>query len=227
MSDIPRRRRRAAGSPVDAADAQAILDTETPEAPEPASAPPASAGNPNAPRELFATAPGRAGFPRPPDLQRGFQVIVSDLFKSGYDVAKEWAEVRDGLEIKDALTPERLKRAANGQERLAERAHQLYIVAKVEVSAYMRETESTYGAIRDAATQELEKQKANKSRTKMITEADVLTTAAQLYPDEWSDICTRRERAEAMLAQLQNLAGLARSRCYTVSNMMSPNSRSA
>jgi len=174
---------------------------------------------------LFKTAKHQAGFPKAANLQRGFQTIVTDLFDSGYDVKKEWDDVRAGLEITDALTPERLKRAANGQEKIADRAHQLYIVAKVEVLAYIRETEATFGAIRTSATQLLEVEKVNKTRTKQITDADVKAEAARSYPDDWRDICERREKAEAMLKHIENLAALARSRCYTVSNMSSPGYR--
>ena len=177
------------------------------------------------PPVIFDTADHQKRFPAVPDLQRGFQTIVTDLFESGYDVVEEWNAVREGLMIKDALTPQRLRAAANEQESLADRAHQLYIVARVEVQAYMRDTEATYGAIRESAVQALEQQKANKTRTKMITDGDVKAEAARLYPDEWADICTRRDRAEAMLKQLENLAMLARSRCYTISNMSSPGNR--
>jgi hypothetical protein len=160
-----------------------------------------------------------------PDMQHGFQVIVKDLFESGFDVAKEWALVRAGLEITDALTPQRMQRAANEQERLAERAHQLFIIGKIEVQAYMRETDPTFGAMREGARESLERMKASGARTKQITDADVLGECARLYPDQWQEICTRRERAEAMLLQLQTVAQLARSRCYTVSNMANPSAR--
>lgn len=232
MSDdqpAPRRRRRKRGTPATEAahDAAAIASSDTmpgatDPAPEPASAPPVDDTPP-----LFAGAPHQAGFPAAPNLQRGFQTIVQDLYESeGYDPKTEWAEIRAGLEIKDALTPDRLKRAANGQEKLADRAHQLYIVTLVEVRAYMRETEATYGAIRTAATQALEVEKANKTRTKQITDADVKAEAARMYPTEWHDINDRREKAEGMLKHIENLAQLARSRCYTVSNMASPGNRS-
>lgn len=225
-SETPLRRRRKAPPRVEegSADAQAIIDADTPapttkgkKRPPPAEEKPAEG-----PPPIFAPAPHQGGFPAVPDLQRGFQTIVKDLFESGYDVVKEWEAIRGSLKITDALTPERLRRAANEQEDIADRAHQLFIVGKVEVQAYMRETEATYGAIREAAVQSLEQQKATKVRTKQITDADAKAEAARLYPDEWSDICTRRDRAEAMLKHLENLAQLARSRCYTISNMASP-----
>lgn len=158
-------------------------------------------------------------------MQRGFQTIVKDIFADGYDVIEEWKEIRAAMVIDDALTPERLKRAANEQEDISIRAHRLYVVAKVEVSAYMRETEATFGAIRQSAIDGLEAQKAKGSRTKQITDKDAVSEAARMYPDEWADICTRRERADGMLSQLLRISEAAKSRCYTVSNMMSPGAR--
>ena len=158
-------------------------------------------------------------------MQRGFQTIVKDIFADGYDVIEEWKDIRAAMVIDDALTPERLKRAANGQEDISIRAHRLYVVAKVEVSAYMRETEATFGAIRQSAIENLEAQKSSGARTKQITDKDAVSEAARMHPDEWADICTRRERADGMLSQLLRISEAAKSRCYTVSNMMSPGAR--
>lgn len=215
-----RRRRRTAAAPPGDEHADAIAGAATPPAPK--TKPKAAAKGSD---KIFETAAHQGAFPKPPDMQRGFQTIVKDIFAEGYDVVAEWQAIRAEMVITDALSPDRLRRAANTQEDVSIRAHRLYLVAKVEVSAYMRDTESIFGSIRESAIQELEKQKANKTRTKQITDADAKTEAARLYPDEWADICTRRERAEAMLAQLLRLSEAAKSRCYTVSNMMSPGGR--
>lgn len=218
------KRRRRRPPPVDAEKSAKESDAKPPAKPKKAKGAdkPKSADVP-----IFDTAKHQntEGFGKVPDLQRGFQTVTNDLFESGYDVVKEWGAIRKALIIKDALTPERLKRAANEAEDVANRAHQLYIIAKVEVAAYMRETEAIHGAIRESAIQTLEAQKANKTRTKQITDADVVSEAARLHPDEWSDICTRRDRASAMLRHLENLKDLARSRCYTISNMSMPGNR--
>jgi len=179
----------------------------------------------DSPQALFTTAPHQAVFPKPPDMQRGFQTIVQDLFAEGYDVLKEWKDIREAMVINDALTPERLRQAANAQEEISIQAHRLYLVGKVEVSTYMRETEAIYGAIRQSAIEHLEAQKSTGARTKQITDADVKAEAARMHPDEWSDICTRRERADAMVSQFQRVSEAAKSRCYTVSNMMAPGAR--
>ncbi len=179
-----------------------------------------------APGDIFSTAKHQRGFPKPPDMQRGFQTIVQDIFADGYNVGQEWKDIRKAMIVSDSLAPERLRRAANEGEDISIRAHRLYVVAKVEVQAYMRETESIYGAIRESAVQSLEKQKVAKTRTKQITDPDVKAEAARLHPDEWGEICTRRDWAEGMLSQLLRLSEAAKSRCHTLSSMTNSSTRS-
>ena len=226
----PRRRRRKAAAKSEDEAKPATKKKASKRKPPPAE-PPAGDDKPSAPKQpsgddIFHTAAHQKGFPKAPDLQRGFQTIVTDIFAEGYDVVQEWKDIRKAMIVSDSLSPERLKRAANEAEDISVRAHRLYVVAKVEVQAYMRETESIYGAIRESAVQSLEAQKAAKTRTKQITDPDVKAEAARLHSDEWAEICTRRDWAEGMLSQLLRLSESAKSRCYTLSNMASPNSRS-
>lgn len=173
------------------------------------------------PNKIFDSANKDRGRPTP-DLKRGFQEVVNNIFDSGYNVAKEYKAIEDSLSIKNALTPGRIQEAANKTEEMARRAFRLFVIAKSEYEAYMRETDSILGALRDGATSRLEKEKAKGIRAKQITDADVREYVAQMYPDEWNDINNRRDRSKGMLAYIENLSKLATSRCYTVSNMLNP-----
>lgn len=239
-----RRRRRAVtqGETPGTATADATAHTETEQEPGPktrpsrtrAVAPPqgAAAGSEASAQatddDMFETAPDQAFDAkrlRMPDLQRGFQTVVRDLYADGYNVEAEWKKISQGLELKDPLSPAAILRDANSREALALAAGKLYVVAKVEVNAYLRETEATVGALREQATASLEKLKATGVRTKQITEADVKAEAARLYPDEWEEINRRREQAEGMLTQLGLLSALAQSRCRTITNMLNQNAQ--
>lgn len=190
---------------------------------------------PQVPQTPFTTAKHQQGLPRAGKLRHGFEEVVLDLFKDGFDAHVEFEAVVEGLEIQGALTPEAIKRAANRQEKLADRAFRLYIAARREVNAYKRETEPIVGAIREAAVRHLELEKRTmvddgngkkvSMRSKQITDADVAAACAQLYPDEWSEVQDRRDKAELMLKELENLAALARSRAYTASSMLQPGRR--
>ncbi len=176
-------------------------------------------------RTVFETATTQRGFPASPEMKRGFETVVTNVFDDGLDVEDEHKLIEGSLVVNEALTPGALQRAANIAEDMARRSFRLFVIAKVEYEAYIRDTESIVGAIREAATARLEKEKAAKIRTKQITESDVVATAAQIYPDEWNEINNRRERARGMLAYIENLSALAKSRCYTVSHMLAPSGK--
>jgi len=171
--------------------------------------------------QLFGSAAGggRPELPPMPELQRGFDEIVRDLFEGGLDVRAEYDQIRRSLSIDGGLTPTAIQAAANNAEGMADRAFRLYVVGVNEYQAYMRDIEIVEAALRDAATAQLEMEKANGSRKKQITEADVSATIAQIHPDEWDDVQRRKTMAKGMLDYLANLHGLARSRCFSISKM--------
>jgi hypothetical protein len=172
--------------------------------------------------QIFDTAAGdgRQKFPPLPEPQRGFDSIIRDLFQEGLDVMEEYKAIKESLSIKGALTPLVIQSAANNTEQMADRAFRLYVVAVNEYEAYMREIGVIEAALRDSATAHLEREKADKTRTKMITEADVIATISQCFPDEWSDVQSRKSSAKGMLDYLSNLADLAKKRCFSVSRML-------
>lgn len=174
---------------------------------------------------LFETAGHQAALPKLPDLKAGFKAIARRVYDEGVDVEEEYRVIEDSLTVRGAVTPGALAEAANHTEAMARRAYRLYLVGRLEVDAYMRETEAILGAMRDAAVAALEKEKSAKIRTKQITDADVVSKCAQLYPDEWRTVNDRRERAKGMVKSLENLHELATSRCRTVARMMNPTGR--
>jgi hypothetical protein len=174
---------------------------------------------------IFDSANKGRPVPKLPNMKKGFHEVVQNIFDSGYNVEKEFREIEESLSIKNALTPGVIQSSANNVEEMARRAFRLYVIAKSEYEAYIRETDAIVGGMREGATAILEKEKVNKIRTKQITEADVKEYAAQNYPDEWEDINNRRDRSKGMLAYIENLSSLAKSRCYTVSNMLNPGSK--
>jgi len=204
------------------------------------------AQRPKPPRSPFATAPHQARFPTPGDLKNGFNEITVKLFEDRYDPVAEWELISDALEIQGTLNPGNIQAAANKQEKIADRAFRLYIVARREYSAYMRETDPIVGAIREAAIAQLEIEKRTmvdvpdgetkggepkfkrvSLRSKMITDADVTGACAHHYADEWADVTDKREKAKAMVDQIENLAELARSRAATARSLISPRGRVA
>lgn len=180
-----------------------------------------SSGLPPPAAHIFESAQGagRSEFPKLPDMRSGFEELVSDIFDNIGDVFLEYTEIRESLSVNGALTPNAVNEAANNAEKMADRAYKLYCIGRLEYEAYVREIDTIEAAMRDGAVAELEKQKANRSRTKQITDADVRAEIAQRYPDEWNNLQTRRTKASAMSDYLENLSKLAMKRCFSIGKM--------
>lgn len=172
--------------------------------------------------DVFQTADDQAHMPRTPNIKRGFHEVVRKLFDGPLDVQREFDIIEASLSITGPLTPQAITRSANQSEDMARRAYHLFIAAKVEYEAYMRETEIITAAIRDAATAKLEREKASGVRTKQITDADVLAYMASDYPDQWNEVELRRSQAKGMLKYIENLSSLAKTRCFTLARMLAP-----
>lgn len=166
-----------------------------------------------------ASGMGRAAFPKIPDIKEGFIEIVRDLFEGVPSIHDEYLEIKSSLSVKGSLTPGSVKKAANNAEQMADRAFRLYCVGRVEYEAYLREIAVIEAALRDAAVDALEQQKAKGKRTKQITDADVLSEISQRYPDEWNDVQDRKLKVKMMSKYLTNLSELSKSRCFTLSNL--------
>ena len=154
-----------------------------------------------------------------PELREGNRQIVEALYDFA-DPAGEFETLIEALEIQDALTPQALKSAQNTTETRALRAHRLYIVTKADCDRFEFECEQVMSALRDAANHELQKEKDAKVRSKAITDSNVVSQIAQMFPDEWAEISTRRARAEGMLKHIERLAKLWESRCKSVNSML-------
>lgn len=177
--------------------------------------------------DLFQPVEDQRGDPSagPPTMGKGFSHILETIFSEDVDVESEYAAIEDSLSIKESLTPGVLKEATNRAEEMARRAFRLYVLAKIEHDAYVRESDAMLADLRKVAVAALERDRVNKVRTKNITDVDVLSTIAELYPEQWKDLSDRRSKADGMLAYLSNLASLSKSRCFSVSKMLGAEER--
>ncbi len=176
------------------------------------------------PGDPFASASAIRGdavpeLPKIPDMRRGFEGVVRRIYDDGMDVEVAYEEIEASLRIDGALSPGAIQQFANNAETNAHRAFKLFVIAKAECDGYIRETEPIVGAMREIATAQLQHEKETGQRNKAITDADVLGRVASLYPDEWTSVNRRRDRAKGMLKMIDNLSGLARGRSWTLSAM--------
>jgi len=151
-------------------------------------------------------------------LDPDYAYVVESIYK--VDIRREYEELKAQLTLgPNRGDPGHLLLALDAGEDNARRAHQLFLCAKLEAERYEKESDAIVGAMRDKAQLDLNAEKADGERRKAITNGDVDTRAAMLFPDEWADIHTRRAKAKGSAEHLKTLAELWQGRCATVRNI--------
>ena len=101
-------------------------------------------------------------------------------------------------------------------ERNARDAHRLWQTGIIEAKKWEMDNEVVFAAARSEANRSLQAEKDKGIRSKQITDADVDSRIASLFPDEWRAQQHERNRVKAMLASLENLSEVWLSRCRTL-----------
>jgi hypothetical protein len=104
-------------------------------------------------------------------------------------------------------------------------AHRLFVSAKVAVARYEADASVLLVDMRKQATAALDEEKASGERKKQITEADVESRIAALFPDEWRALEDRRARAKGMVLHIERLAELWKERCRDLRTMVETSRR--
>jgi hypothetical protein len=158
----------------------------------------------------------------PPVLPRGYSRICSWVFD-----LPDPADACDKL--RQAIRPIKPSRLQHGelcdkldiaQENFVE-ASQLLANAKVAVANYEVEARLVLGPMRDAASEELEDEKASGKRKKAITNDDIEHRMATLYPDQVMEIEQSRNKLKHMVAVLEDLRQAASERARDVRAIVS------
>lgn len=91
-------------------------------------------------------------------------------------------------------------------------AHRLFVSAKVAFARYEADAVVLLTDMRKQALAALDSDKAAGKHGKQITEADIESRIAALFPDEWRAIEDRRAKAKAMVSHLERLSELWKER---------------
>ncbi len=138
------------------------------------------------------------------DLRRVVETVFVD------DVHEEWGKLQEALE----LGPEKRSQHAHVIAALdkvaarADRAYRLYLTAKLIRDKWEAENETLWGAMWSKATTSLQAEKESGNRAKQITDADVRSRAATLYPDEYRAQEERRRSVELTVRALERHADI-------------------
>ncbi|MDE2099196.1 MAG: hypothetical protein KGL39_18220 [Patescibacteria group bacterium] len=167
--------------------------------------------------EMFDSANEIPGLPELPSCSPGLSRIVESVFS--VDILELYDKIEGQLAIANALTPEAVRAALNKADDNARVAHQIYVIAKIELDKLKLEYSKVESAMRDSAVKELTNDKAVGLRSKMITEADVTAKVIEMFPDEYVAMITRKSKETETLEHLRRLADLWQQRCRTLTSL--------
>ncbi len=94
------------------------------------------------------------------------------------------------------------------------------MTAKIEVIGWELDNAVIFAGMRAEATKILQREKEQGVRNKQITDADVTSMCAALYPDEWRAQEVKRAEVEAMVRSMENLNMNWMSRCRSLQAML-------
>jgi hypothetical protein len=171
---------------------------------------------------LFGTMPEEdIDDPRRPQMSRDFEWVttyvytIPDPFRL---YLKLEGELTVGIKRGDRGT---LLECLDKAEKNARDAHRLYLQAHLEWEKFDRTCEVLRASMRDQATTELQAEKDKGSRSKQITDADVLSRMASMFHEEWEYQEAKRQRGKGMVKDCEKLADLWMLRVRTLQTMIS------
>lgn len=155
-----------------------------------------------------------------PEASEAFDRVTERIFTVDILDSFDYVEskLKIGLQRTDYGT---LLESLDEAEENARIAHKIYAAAKVERESWDIDAEVIKSAIWKAAKSSLEGDKAAGKLTKQITDADVRSECAALYPDEWKRLSIREKKYRMAEEHLQHLAELWKIRCKTLQTMIS------
>jgi hypothetical protein len=155
-------------------------------------------------------------------LGAGFDRVTERVF-AACDPERDFGRIEEELSIGVAAHRADYATIADALERSEDNAriaHRLLVGAKVAHDRFEADAEVIATSMREQAVARLQAEKGRGERSKAITDADVVSMMAALFPDEWRATEERRSKARRMTAHLERLADLWASRCRTLSALL-------
>lgn len=162
-----------------------------------------------------------ANAPKPPEVSPGLAKVVERVFLAEEEIERAYEFVNQNLKLGEKLAEHgHLVKALDLGETVHRIAHRLYITAKLDRSTWERDSIITFASLREEATRHLQSEKTRGIRSKQITDADVESTCAWMFPDEWRTRETTRDRLKLTEDSLLNLVEVCASRCRTLQTLL-------
>lgn len=151
----------------------------------------------------------------PSDFERIIEKVMTKTPLADFERVEKAITI--GPERNDRGT---LTEALDKAEDNARIAHALYCTARFEQERWEIEQETVLASIRTRAVVALEEEKKSGLRTKQITDADVVSKMAALFPDEYRHAQTRAVQVKKMVEHTLKLCELSTNRAASLRVML-------
>jgi hypothetical protein len=150
-----------------------------------------------------------------PDFER----IVEATFK--VDAFADYDDLEKHLEVGDQRGDYgTLREHLDKAEARARRAHKLYLGAKIELVNWEADSRKVMAAMREKARVQLEDEKADGTRRKVLSQSDVVDRVADLYPDEWKAQEVRRAKMKGVVDDMEHLTKRWDAKCVDLRTLL-------
>jgi hypothetical protein len=149
-----------------------------------------------------------------------FPALVERTFRP-----KDWIATLDlyeaWLELGEKRSDEAfIRRAHERGPGIVQALWDAYFDVKYAREVWEMDNDVVFGAMREQAEEALENEKLRKVRTKTITEKDVATKCASMFPDEWRAQESKRLRFKLTEERAKSCVEVANSRVRVLESMM-------
>jgi hypothetical protein len=145
--------------------------------------------------------------------------IVESHFDSFDGIEKEHRELEELLDT-SARKPGHQADALEKSEALARRAMRLYLKFRQMRFEWEQDNQILFSNMRVEATRALQREKEQGFRSKQITDADVATMCATMFPDEVRVQEAQRNRASLTEKSLEHLVEMWSSKCRSLGTIV-------
>lgn len=156
-----------------------------------------------------------ANAPKEVEMPRPMRRLVESQFEGELDFEAEHRELEHTLDS-TAAKPGHQVHELERAELMGRRAARLLMRFKQVHFEWEMDNRVLFAGMRQEATKALQSEKAQGYRNKQITDADVDTMCASLFPDEWRVQEVKRNRAKLTEKSLEHLVEAWSSKCRSL-----------
>lgn len=159
-----------------------------------------------------------ANAPKGVEISDGMQRIVETIFIPTDKVFETYKKLESDLVLGNERRVQKghIIAALDNAESNLRLANRLYLSAKLDFEAWEKDHEIVTAPIKQEANRALQREKNEGSRSKQITDGDLASMCALLFPEEWKDAEIKRARFKATVDSLANLQAAWDHRCQTL-----------